>query len=53
MTDNYPSVLAGDFDHLDFPRVARQEFGIDAVDYVNTCFYDKAEDMAYLKELKN
>ena len=38
--------------NLDFPRVARQEFGISAVEYVNQFFMDKARDAAYLKELK-
>jgi len=43
----------GLFTNLDFPRVAREQFGIDAVEYVNGCFFDKGNDMAYLQELKN
>jgi sugar phosphate isomerase/epimerase len=39
-------------DHLDFPKLAKQDFGIDAVEYVNSFFKDKANDAAYLKELK-
>jgi sugar phosphate isomerase/epimerase len=39
-------------DHLDFPRVAKQEFGIDAVEYVNQFFKDKAKDQSYLAEMK-
>lgn len=46
------SIRAGDLDHLDFPALARNEFGIDAVEYVNGFFKDKAKDTAYLAELK-
>jgi sugar phosphate isomerase/epimerase len=38
--------------NLDFPGVARREFGIDAIEYVNQLFMDKAKDTAYLTELK-
>ncbi len=38
-------------EHLDFPRITREEFGIGAVEYVNTFFKDKAEDTAYLNDL--
>jgi L-ribulose-5-phosphate 3-epimerase len=38
--------------NLDFPKVAKQEFGISAIEYVNQFFMDKARDEAYLKELK-
>lgn len=43
---------AGELDNLEFPRVARNEFEIDAVEYVNQFFKDKARDTAYLSELK-
>lgn len=43
---------AGELDNLDFPRVTREEYGIEAVEYVNSFFKDKAEDRAYLTELK-
>ncbi|MDC0934654.1 sugar phosphate isomerase/epimerase [Pirellulales bacterium] len=39
-------------DNLLFPQMAKEEFGIDAVEYVNQFFKDKAEDQAYLDELK-
>ncbi len=39
-------------DNLDFPLVAKRDFGIDCVEYVNQFFMDKAKDMAYLAELK-
>jgi len=40
-------------DPLDFPILARNQFGIGAVEYVNTFYYHKAEDKNYLTELKN
>ena len=41
----------GDLTNLEFPAKARS-FGITAVEYVNSFFKDKADDAAYLKELK-
>lgn len=38
--------------HLDFPKVARREFNLGAVEHVNQMFMDKAADKAYLAELK-
>lgn len=38
--------------NLDFPRIAKREFDIDAVEYVNQFFKDKAKDEKYLSELK-
>ena len=38
---------------LDFPIMARNLFGIDAVEYVNTFFFHQAEDKNYLAELKS
>ncbi|MCD2422372.1 sugar phosphate isomerase/epimerase [Niabella pedocola] len=37
--------------NLDFPRIAKKEFGISIVEYVNQFFKDKAEDTAYLNQL--
>lgn len=42
-----------DEDPMYFAQVARQQFDIDAVEYVNTFYFDKAEDESYLNELKN
>ena len=42
---------AGQLDHLDFAKVARRDFGIDAIEYVNTFFKDRAKDAAYLAEM--
>lgn len=38
-------------DHMDFPKVAKEEYGIEAVEYVNA-FFKKKGDEAYNKELK-
>ncbi len=39
-------------DNLDFPKVAREEYGIEGVEFVNQFFKDKAHDSAYLRDLK-
>jgi sugar phosphate isomerase/epimerase len=39
-------------DNLDFPATTKKEFGIEAVEYVNQFFMDKARDEKYLTELK-
>ncbi|WP_152053828.1 sugar phosphate isomerase/epimerase family protein [Tautonia marina] len=38
--------------NLGFPKDTREEFGIEAVEFVNQFFKDKARDEAYLKDLK-
>ncbi len=43
---------SGGLDNLSFPTVARDEYGIDAVEYVNTFFKDRATDAEYLRTLK-
>ncbi len=48
----HKALFAGEMTNMDFPRVAKEEFGIEAVEYVNQFFKDKAEDQAYLGELK-
>ena len=44
-------LFAGKMDHLDFPILSKKH-GIDAVEYVNQFFMDKAKDMNYLREMK-
>jgi len=39
-------------DHLDFPKTARHDYGIDAIELVNQFFMDKANDRAYIAEFK-
>jgi sugar phosphate isomerase/epimerase len=46
------SIRAGKLTNLDFPKVAKRDFGIEAIEYVNQFFMEKAEDEAYLTELK-
>ncbi len=46
------SLFANKMTNLDFPVVARRDFGIDSVEYVNQFWMDKAEDKAYLADLK-
>ncbi|MEM6329984.1 MAG: sugar phosphate isomerase/epimerase family protein [Planctomycetota bacterium] len=46
------TLWSGKMTNLDFPVAARQQFGIGAVEYVNGFFKDKANDQAYLTELK-
>lgn len=48
----FRQIFGGEIDHLDFPGFARREFGIDAVEYVNQFWMDKAEDGNYLAQLK-
>lgn len=48
----HKTLRAGKLDNLDFPWYAKQKFGIEAVEYVNQFFADKAKDMDYLGELK-
>ena len=47
------STMNGAITNLDFPIVTRKNFGIEAVEYVNQFFLDKAEDEKYLAELRN
>ncbi len=44
-------IRSGKIDNLDFARIAKQEFGIDAIEYVNQFFADKASDRNYLQEM--
>jgi sugar phosphate isomerase/epimerase len=46
------TLQSGKIDHLDFCKVAKNDFGLDAVEYVNSFFFDKAQDQSYLKEMK-
>ena len=46
------TLQSGKIDHLDFCKVAKNDFGLDAVEYVNSFFFDKVQDQSYLKEMK-
>ena len=46
------ALFAHKITNLDFPKIARDEYGIEAIEFVNQFFKDKAHDSTYLKELK-
>ncbi len=48
----HKALFAGQMDHLDFAKVAKTDFGINAVEYVNQFFKDKATNQKYLSEMK-
>ena len=47
----HKELFAKKITNLDFPGIARKEFGIGIVEYVNQFFKDKAEDKTYLNDL--
>ena len=42
-----------EIDHLDFAAIAKNDFSISAIEYVNSFFFNHAKDNAYLIEMKN
>ena len=46
------TIRRGELDPLDFPTHARERYGLDAVEYVNQFFMDRALDRAFLGELR-
>lgn len=48
----HKALFSKKIDHLDFARIASEDFGIKAIEYVNQFFKDKAQDQAYLMEMK-
>ncbi len=46
------ALYGGKLDPLDFPLAARKDYGLEAVEYVNTFYKDKAQNRDYLAELK-
>jgi sugar phosphate isomerase/epimerase len=49
----HKTLFGGQLENLEFPRAAKEEFGIEAVELVNQFFRDKAQDKTYLTELKS
>jgi hypothetical protein len=47
----HKAFFAKEIDPLDFPVIARKQFGIGAVEYVNAFYKDRAKDTVYLNEL--
>jgi sugar phosphate isomerase/epimerase len=52
LRNNPEYLFRGKLDPLDFPIHARKQYGIDAVEYVNTFYFGRARDDKYLQELK-
>ena len=48
----HKTLFAGKLDNRDFARVAKEDYGIEAIEYVNQFWMDKAKDAAYAAELK-
>ena len=48
----HKALFAKKINNLDFPRIAREQYGIEGAEFVNQFFKDKAHDSAYLKDLK-
>ena len=46
------ALFSGELDHLDFCKIAKTEFDISAIEYVNTFFFEQARNKLYLKEMK-
>ena len=46
------TLRSGTMTNLDFPRVAKRDFDIDCIEFVDQFFRDKAQDKSYLRELK-
>ena len=41
-----------ELDNLDFARFTKEQFGIEAVEYWNNPFFDKAKDAQYIQQMK-
>lgn len=48
----HKKLFAGEMDNLDFAKVAKNDFGISAVEYVSQFFKDKAKDTGYINQMK-
>jgi len=48
----HKALFSGQITNLDFPEIAKKKYDIDAVEYVNQFFKDKAKDIPYLNQLK-
>ncbi|MFO0886105.1 MAG: sugar phosphate isomerase/epimerase family protein [Pirellulales bacterium] len=47
------TIFGGKLNNLDFAKAAKEDYGIEAIEYVNQFFKDKAKDQAYLADLKS
>ncbi|MDP7008470.1 MAG: sugar phosphate isomerase/epimerase family protein [Phycisphaerales bacterium] len=48
----HKALFAGYIQPIDFPQITKEQFGIDAVEYVNTFFPDRQPKSEFVKELK-
>jgi sugar phosphate isomerase/epimerase len=48
----HKALFAKEIDHLDFPRVAKLDYGIQGIELVNQFFKDKPKDRKYLSAFK-
>jgi sugar phosphate isomerase/epimerase len=46
------AIFGKKLDHLDFPKTAREDYGIEAIELVNQFFKDKAKDQKHLADFK-
>lgn len=46
------TIFGGKLDNLDFAKAAKHDYGINAIEFVNQFFKDKAKNTEYLTELK-
>jgi L-ribulose-5-phosphate 3-epimerase len=46
------TLKAGQLDNRDFAKTAKNDYGIEAIEYVNQFFKDKAKDKDYIADLK-
>jgi sugar phosphate isomerase/epimerase len=47
----HKALFSKKIDNLDFPAIAKKQYGISVVEYVNQFFKDKAQDTKYLSDL--
>jgi L-ribulose-5-phosphate 3-epimerase len=47
----HKALFKKEVDNINFAKIAREDFGIGAIEFVNSFFKDKAKDMTYLKDL--
>ena len=48
----HKTIFGGKLDNRDFAKTAKEDYGIEAIEYVNQFWKDKAKDSAYVAELK-
>ena len=48
----HKTIFSGDMHPLDFPKVATEQFDIDAIEHVNGCYGRTYDDLSYIGELK-